>query len=144
MTANGEITARGGLETLLPAGWPKPPGYANGIAGRGRIVFVAGQVGWDATGTFVAEDFVGQTRQALLNVLAVLAEAGLGPQHIGRMTWYVTDMDAYRGSLRALGGVYREVIGPHYPAMSLIQVVSLVESQALVEIEATAIDPEDA
>ena len=129
------------LETLQPPGWPQPKGYANGMAGRGRTVLVGGQIGWDAEGRF-AQGFLGQVEQALRNILAVLAEAGGGPEHIGRMTWYVTDMAEYRDSLRALGPVYRAVMGRHFPAMTLVQVVALVEPEARVEIEATALIPE--
>ncbi len=129
------------LVTLQPPGWPQPKGYANGMAGRGQTVLVGGQVGWDAEGRF-AEGFVGQVEQALRNILAVLAEAGGGPEHIGRMTWYVTNMAEYRDSLRALGPVYRAVMGRHFPAMTLVQVVALVEPEARVEIEATALIPD--
>jgi len=131
------------IEVLQPPGWPRPKGYANGIAAEGRLVFVAGQVGWDETETVVAEDIVGQVRQALANVVAVLAEAGAEPRHIARMTWYVTDRDAYLGNLAAIGRRYREVIGRHYPAMSAIVVAGLVEPGALVEIEATAVVPRE-
>ena len=129
------------LESLQPPGWPQPKGYANGMAGRGRTVLLGGQIGWDAEGRF-AEGFIGQVEQALRNILAVLAEAGGGPEHIGRMTWYVTDMAEYRDSLRALGPVYRAVMGRHFPAMTLVQVVALVEPEARVEIEATALIPD--
>ncbi len=129
------------LETLHPPGWPPPKGYANGMAGRGKTVLLGGQIGWDAEGRF-AEGFIGQVEQALRNILAVLAEAGGGPEHIGRMTWYVTDMAEYRDSLRALGPAYRAVMGRHFPAMTLVQVVALVEPEARVEIEATAIMPD--
>ena len=128
-------------EVLQPPGWPKPKGYANGIAASGRVVFVGGQVGWDETGTFVARDLAGQVRQVLRNIRAVLADAGAGPEHVTRMTWYVTDLDGYRGSQRAIGEAYREVWGRHYPAMALVQVVALLEPEALVEIEATAVVP---
>lgn len=129
------------VERLQPPGWPQPKGYANGMAGRGKTVLLGGQIGWDAEGRFAA-GFVGQVEQALRNILAVLAEAGGGPEHIGRMTWYVTDMAEYRDSLRALGPVYRAVMGRHFPAMTLVQVVALVEPEARVEIEATALIPE--
>jgi enamine deaminase RidA (YjgF/YER057c/UK114 family) len=111
------------------------------MAGRGKTVLLGGQIGWDAEGRF-AEGFIGQVEQALRNILAVLAEAGGGPEHIGRMTWYVTDMAEYRDSLRALGPAYRAVMGRHFPAMTLVQVVALVEPEARVEIEATAIMPD--
>ena len=128
-------------EILQPPGWPRPKGYANGIAAAGRLVFVAGQVGWDETETVVGDDLVAQVRRALENVVAVLAEAGAEPRHIARMTWYVTDREAYLGSLAAIGRCYREVIGRHYPAMSAVVVAGLVEPGALVEIEATAVVP---
>jgi enamine deaminase RidA (YjgF/YER057c/UK114 family) len=127
---------------LQPAGWAPPKGYANGIAARGTLVFVAGQVGWDAQGRIVGDDFVAQARQALQNVVAVLAEAGARPEHVVRMTWYVVDKHEYLGCARALGTVYREVIGRHFPAMSAVQVAGLVEEGARVEIEATAVVPD--
>jgi enamine deaminase RidA (YjgF/YER057c/UK114 family) len=129
------------LRTLLPAGWRVPKGYANGIVGRGRTVLVGGQIGWDAEGRF-AEGFVAQARQALGNILAVLAEAGGGPEHIGRLTWYVVDMQEYRDCLPELGVAYRAVMGRHFPAMTLVQVLSLVEPAARLEIEATALLPD--
>lgn len=129
------------LTVLQPPGWPAPKGYANGVAGCGRTVLVGGQVGWDAAGRFPA-GFVAQVEQALRNILAVLAEAGGGPEHIGRLTWYVTDIREYRESLRALGPAYRAVMGRHFPAMTLVQVAALVEPEARVEIEATAILPD--
>ncbi len=129
------------LTALQPPGWPAPRGYSNGMTGRGRIVLVGGQIGWDEAGRF-PDGLVAQTRQALLNILAVLKEAGGGPEHIGRLTWYVVDMAEYRASLRDLGPVYRDVMGRHFPAMALVQVVSLVEPAARVEIEATAIIPD--
>jgi enamine deaminase RidA (YjgF/YER057c/UK114 family) len=128
------------LTALQPPGWPAPRGYANGMMGEGRIVLVGGQIGWDAEGRF-PEGLVAQVRQALRNIVAVLREAGAGPEHVGRMTWYVTDMAAYRACLRELGPAYREVMGRNFPAMALVQVVALVEPEALVEIEATAILP---
>ena len=127
------------MESLQPADWPQPHGYANGIIAEGRIVFVAGQIGWNARGEFETDDFVAQVRQALLNVVAVLAEAGATPDRIARMTWYITDKAVYRSSLKEVGRVYREVIGVHYPAMTLVQVAALLEERAQVEIEATAI-----
>jgi enamine deaminase RidA (YjgF/YER057c/UK114 family) len=128
------------LTALHPEGWPAPRGYSNGMMGEGRVVLVGGQVGWDAEGRF-PEGLVAQTRQALSNILAVLKEAGGGPEHIGRLTWYVVDMAEYRASLKELGPAYREVMGKHFPAMALVQVVALVEPEARVEIEATAIIP---
>ena len=129
------------MEMLQPPGWAQPRGYANGIAAEGRCVFVAGQVGWNAAGEFETDDFVGQVRQALANVVAVLAEAGGTPDQIARMTWYITDKAEYRAAMRDVGRVYREVIGAHYPAMTLVQVAALLEDRAKVEIEATAVLP---
>ena len=130
-----------GLRELQPAHWPRPKGYANGMIGRGRVVFVGGMVGWNEAGAF-AEGFVAQTGQALRNVLTVLAEAEAGPEHIARLTWYVTDLELYRASLKELGPVYRAVVGCHFPAMAVVQVSGLVEREALVEIEATALVPD--
>jgi enamine deaminase RidA (YjgF/YER057c/UK114 family) len=129
------------LIALQPEGWPKPRGYSNGMMGRGRIVLVGGQVGWDEQGRFPA-GLVAQTRQALRNILAVVQEAGGGPEHIGRLTWFVVDMEEYRASLNELGPAYREVMGRHFPAMALVQVTALVEPEARLEIEATAIIPD--
>ena len=129
-----------GLTVLQPGGWPRPKGYANGVMGTGRFVLVSGQIGWDEQGVFAA-GLVAQVRQALRNILAVLAEAGGGPEHIARLVWYVTDMEAYRMSGEALGTVWREVMGRHYPAMAVIGVSELVEIEACVEIEAVAILP---
>jgi enamine deaminase RidA (YjgF/YER057c/UK114 family) len=125
-------------KVLQPPGWPPPKGYANGIMAEGRIVVTGGVVGWDERGIF-ADDFLAQVRQTLLNIRAILAEAGAGAEHLVRLTWYVTDMKAYRGSLKELGPVYREVFGRNFPTMALVQVVSLVEPAAMVEIEATAV-----
>jgi len=124
---------------LQPAGWPRPRGYSHGIEARGRLVFVAGQIGWDAEGRFAGPDLVSQTRQALANVLAVLREAAMGPEHLVRLTWYVVDMDEYRASLPELGRVYRAVMGRHFPPMAVVEVTRLVEPDARVEIEATAV-----
>ncbi|HWK44015.1 MAG TPA: RidA family protein [Stellaceae bacterium] len=131
-----------GIEVLQPEGWPAPKGYANGIAARGRTLYVGGQIGWDETGRFVADDLAGQTRQALKNIVAVLQAGGAMPRHLVRLTWYVTDMAAYRASQREMGQVYRDEIGRIYPAMTLVQVLSLAEPRALVEIEATAVMPD--
>ncbi len=128
------------LTNLQPKGWPAPRGYANGLMGEGRLVIIGGQIGWDAAGRF-AEGFVPQVRQALSNIAAVLAEAGGKPEHIARLTWFVTDIGEYRASLAELGPAYRAVMGRHFPAMTLVQVVALVEEEAKVEIEATAILP---
>jgi enamine deaminase RidA (YjgF/YER057c/UK114 family) len=129
------------MEILQPPTWAKPRGYSNGTAASGRLVFVAGQVGWTASGAFETSDFVGQARQALANVVAILAEAGGRPEHIARMTWYVTDKREYLASSKALGAAYREVIGANYPAMTAVEVAGLVEEGAKVEIEATAVIP---
>ena len=126
------------LRVLQPAGWPRPRGYANGMVGEGRVVFVAGQVGWDAEERF-AEGFVAQCAQALRNVLAVLAEAGAGPTDVARVTWYVTDIAAFRAAGAELGVVWREMMGRHFPAMAVVGVTELVDVGALVEIEATAV-----
>lgn len=129
------------LTVLQPPGWARPRGYSNGIAATGRQVFVGGQVGWDAQCQWQVHDLPGQTRQALLNVVAVLAEAGARPEHIVRMTWYLRDKKAYVAAGREIGEVYREVIGRHYPAMTAVQVVDFIEDAALVEIEVTAVVP---
>ncbi|TNH38753.1 RidA family protein [Paracoccus haeundaensis] len=129
-------------EPLHPATWKRASGYANGIMARGRMIFTGGLVGWDADQVFQTDDFAGQVRQVLENIVAVLAEGGAGPQHLVRLTWYVTDKHEYLGALREVGAAYRDVIGRHYPAMALVQVVALVEDRAKVEIEATAVVPE--
>ena len=126
---------------LQPADWPRPRGYSNGISTRGQLVFVAGLVGWDTAGRF-SDGFVAQFRQTLLNTIDVLNEANARPEHIVRMTWYVVDREAYRSSLRELGAIYREIMGANYPAMAVVQVVSLMEDEALIEIETTAVIPE--
>lgn len=128
------------LTHLQPPGWPAPKGYANGLVGEGRLVVIGGQIGWDTEGRF-AEGFVAQAQKALENILAVLAEAGGGPEHIARLTWFVTDIGEYRRSLGELGPAYRAVMGRHFPAMTLVEVGALVEEDARVEIEATAILP---
>lgn len=128
------------IRILQPANWPRPKGYSNGIAARGEMIFVAGLIGWDQEGRF-ADGFVGQFRQTLLNTVAILKEADARPEHIVRMTWYVVDRDLYLASLKELGAAYREVIGPVYPAMAVVQVVSLMEPDALIEIETTAVRP---
>ena len=127
------------MQKLQPSGWMKPKGYANGIAAEGRLVFVAGQVGWDETGTFRTHDFIGQVRQCLENTLAVLAEAGAGPEHVVRMTWYITDREEYLTSTESMGRVYRELMGRHFPTMTMVEVAALIESEAKVEIETTAV-----
>jgi enamine deaminase RidA (YjgF/YER057c/UK114 family) len=131
-------------DVLHPAHWKATPGYSNGIAASGRMIFTGGMIGWNADQQFETDDFVGQVRQALANIVAVLAEGGAGPEHIVRLTWYVTDKREYLDSLRDLGRAYREVLGRHYPAMALVQVVALVADRAKVGIEATAVVPEGA
>ena len=128
------------IEVLQPSGWPMPKGYANGMAAEGRFVVTGGVIGWD-TANRLADGFVAQVRQTLENIVAILAEGGAGPQHLVRLTWYVVDMDEYLDNLKALGAIYREVMGAHYPAMALVQVVRLVEKAARVEIEAMAVVP---
>jgi enamine deaminase RidA (YjgF/YER057c/UK114 family) len=130
------------LKALQPPGWPRPKGYSNGISARGRLVVTAGVVGWDEREQFVSGTLAGQFAQALKNIVAILAEDGAGPEHIVRMTVYVTDIDAYRASLEEIGAAWQEIIGRNYPAMALVAVTSLVEPQALVEIEATAVVPD--
>ena len=129
------------MQILHPKHWAKAKGFANGIAAEGRQVFVAGQVGWNAEQVFESDDFVAQVAQALRNIVEVLAEAGAGPEHLVRLTWYVTDKQDYLSRLGDVGQAYRRVIGRHYPAMALVQVVALVEDRAKVEIEATAVVP---
>ena len=129
------------MQILQPPTWAMPRGYSNGVTATGRIVFVAGQVGWNATGKFETNDFVGQARQALANIVAVLAEGGGRPEDIVRLSWYVVDKGEYIASSRPLGRAYREVMGSNYPAMTAVQVAALVEDGAKVEIEATAVIP---
>ncbi|HET9211999.1 MAG TPA: RidA family protein [Thermoanaerobaculia bacterium] len=130
-------------DILQPEGWAKPSGYANGIATRGRLVFVAGQIGWNPrTCQIETDDFAAQTELALRNVLAVLREAGAGPEHVTRMTWYITDKAAYLAARRDVGRAWREVMGHHYPAMAAVVVSALIEDRARIEIEATAVVPE--
>jgi enamine deaminase RidA (YjgF/YER057c/UK114 family) len=129
------------VERLQPPGWPPPRGYANGVAAEGRLVFVAGQIGWDESGAFPAADLPGQVRQTLRNVLAVVAQAGGGPEHVARMTWYLVDREDYVANQRAIGAAYRETMGRHFPAMAVVEVAGLLEPEAKVEIEATAVLP---
>jgi enamine deaminase RidA (YjgF/YER057c/UK114 family) len=130
------------LTILQPEGWAKPKGYANGIAARGRFVFVGGQVGWTGQSKFETDDLVGQVRQTLQNVVAILAEGGAQPHHVTSMTWYFTSKAEYLANLRGIGEVYREVMGRHYPAMAAVQVTALIEDRAKVEIQATAVVPD--
>jgi enamine deaminase RidA (YjgF/YER057c/UK114 family) len=129
------------MQVLQPEGWEKPRGYSNGVAAEGRLVFVAGQIGWNAAQRFESDDFVDQVRQALANVVAVLAEAGARPQHIVRMTWYVTNKREYLSRGREVGAVFRELIGVYHAAMSAVEVSALMEDRAKVEIEVTAVVP---
>ncbi len=129
------------MRVLQPPGWKPPRGYSNGIEAEGRLIFVAGQIGWNGQSEFETDDFAGQVRQALANIVAVLAEAGAEPRHITRMTWYITDKAEYLASLREVGSAYRDAIGAHYPTMTLVQVAGLLEDRAKVEIEATAVVP---
>ena len=130
------------MDFLQPPGWPRPKGYSNGISARGRTVVVSGMVGWDAECRFQTDDFAGQVRQALQNVVAVLSQADARPEHIVRMTWYVVDKREYVNAYREIGDAYREIIGRHYPTMTAVQVVALIEDRARVEIEVTAIVPD--
>jgi enamine deaminase RidA (YjgF/YER057c/UK114 family) len=130
------------MRILQPPDWAPPKGYANGVAARGTTIFVGGQVGWNGRQKFESDDFVAQAKQALRNVMAILTEAGALPQHITRMTWYVTDKREYVASYPALGAAYREVVGRHFPAMTAVQVAALIEDRAKVEIEVTAVVPD--
>ena len=130
------------MKPLNPPGWPRPKGYANGISARGRTIVTAGVVGWTAEERFEAQDLAGQFRQALVNILAILAEDGAGPEHVVRMTCFVTDIAEYRSSLTGIGAAWRDTMGRHFPAMAVVAVTALVEPAARIEIEATAIVPE--
>ncbi len=126
---------------LLPPGWPRPPGYANGVAAQGLLVFTAGQIGWDENHVIQTDSMAGQVAQTLKNIVAVLAEADAEPQHIVRMTWYITSRSEYLQDIKEIGRVWRKIIGKHYPAMAVIEVSALIESAAKVEIETTAVVP---
>ncbi|OGA40468.1 MAG: enamine deaminase RidA [Betaproteobacteria bacterium RIFCSPLOWO2_12_FULL_68_19] len=130
------------MQVLQPPGWARPKGFSNGIAAQGKLVFIAGQVGWDAQQQWRQRGFAGQFRQALENVISVLKEANGGPEHLVRLTWYVIDRDEYLSSVQEVGAAYRELMGRHYPAMAVVQVAGLVEAEARLEIEATAVIPE--
>jgi enamine deaminase RidA (YjgF/YER057c/UK114 family) len=130
------------MQVLLPPGWPRPKGYANGVAVRGRQVFIAGMIGWNAQGRFETDDFAGQARQALQNIVAVLHEAGARPEHLVRVTWYVTDKREYLAAAREVGTAWRELIGAYNAAMTAVEVRALMEDRAKVEIEATAVIPD--
>jgi enamine deaminase RidA (YjgF/YER057c/UK114 family) len=131
-----------GLRAVNPPGWARPKGYSNGVVGRGSLVFVAGQVGWNAEERFESDDFVAQTRQALANTIAVLAAAGAKPEHIARMTWYVLDKREYMARIAEVGAAYRDLIGRNFPAMTLVEVRALVADRARIEIETTAVIPD--
>lgn len=130
------------MKILQPSKWARPRGYSNGVAAKGQAIFVSGMIGWDSSCKVVSKDFVSQTRQALKNIVEVLAEAKATPANIVRMTWYVVDKKEYLGASKEIGAVYREIMGGHYPAMTAVQVASLMEDEARVEIEVTAIIPE--
>lgn len=130
------------LKVLQPAGWKRPRGYASGISAKGRMVFVSGVIGWDSEGKLVATDFAGQVRQALQNIVTILAEGGAKPEHLVRMNWFVRNKNEYVSSFKEIGTIYREIIGLHYPAMTAVEVSGLLEVGARVEIEATAVVPE--
>jgi len=130
------------LKAVNPPGWARPKGYSNGVVGRGSLVFVAGQVGWNAEEQFESDDFVAQVRQALLNTVAVLAAAGARPEHIARMTWYVLDKQEYVARIPEVGAAYRDIIGRSFPAMTLVEVRALVADRARIEIESTAVIPD--
>lgn len=127
---------------LQPAGWPRPKGYSNGISARGLQIYVAGQIGWDSAGRFPGTRLADQVGQALRNIVAVLAEAGAGPEHIVRLTWYITSRDEYNQQLADIGAAYRAALGKYFPPMSVVQVAALMEKDARVEIEATAVLPD--
>jgi enamine deaminase RidA (YjgF/YER057c/UK114 family) len=130
------------MQILQPPGWARAKGFSNGIACSGKLVFIAGQIGWTGRGVWEARDFAGQFKQSLKNIISVLGEAGGKPEHIVRLTWYVLDRREYLGALQAIGAAYRELMGRHYPTMAVVQVSGLVEDQARLEIEATAVIPE--
>ena len=130
------------MKSLLPPGWPRPKGYANGISASGRLVATAGVIGWNEREEFETDDLAGQFRQVLVNTLAILAEDGAGPEHVVRMTWYVTDLPAYRDSLSGIGAAYRELMGRNFPAMAVVGVTALVEPRAKIEIETLAVVPD--
>jgi enamine deaminase RidA (YjgF/YER057c/UK114 family) len=132
------------MQVLQPPGWARAKGFSNGIAAQGKLVFIAGQIGWTGQGEWLAKSFAGQFRQALQNVLAVLQQAQGRPEHLVRLTWYVLDKQEYLASLNEVGAAYRELMGRHYPTMAVVQVSGLVEDEARLEIEATAVIPENA
>jgi enamine deaminase RidA (YjgF/YER057c/UK114 family) len=130
-------------KTLQPAEWARPKGYANGISARGQMLFISGQIGWDTNGQFNSDNLTEQVKQALRNIVRVLKEGGAEPRHLVRLTWYVLSRDAYLHEAREIGAAYREILGKHFPAMSVVEVRGFVEQRALVEIEATAVIPDD-
>jgi len=130
------------MKKLQPPDWAEPKGYANAVMARGALIFVGGQIGWNAAQQFESDDFIAQTRQALLNIVAVLKAGGAGPEHMVRMTWYVTDRVEYIARLKELGAAYREVMGKNFPAMTCVEVAGLVEERARIEIEVTAVLPD--
>jgi len=132
------------MQILQPPGWARPKGFSNGISCQGRLVFIGGQIGWSGQGEWLDRSFAGQFRQALKNILDILAQAGGRPEHLVRLTWYVLDKKEYLASLKELGAAYRELMGRHYPTMAVVQVSGLVEDAARLEIEATAVIPEEA
>ena len=129
------------MQRIQPPGWAEPKGYANGVLATGAQLYIGGQIGWNAQQQFESDDFVAQTRQALQNIAAVLAAAGAAPEHMVRMTWYITDLHEYTARLKEIGAAYRQVLGKNFPAMTCVQVAGLVEERALVEIEVTAVLP---
>jgi enamine deaminase RidA (YjgF/YER057c/UK114 family) len=130
------------MRIVQPEGWPRPRGYANGVVAQGRLLFTAGQIGWNERAAFDSDDLIEQVRQALKNTLAVLAAGGARPEHVVRMTWYLTDKREYLARAREFGAVYRELMGKHYPAMAMVQVAALIEDRAKVEVETTAVIPD--
>jgi enamine deaminase RidA (YjgF/YER057c/UK114 family) len=130
------------MQILQPPGWAKPRGYSNGIAAKGNLVFVAGQIGWNADGSWPTDDFAGQFAQALRNVVAVCAEAGARPEHIVRLAWFITSKREYLAAIKEIGAAYREIMGRSYPTMTVVEVGALVEDRAKIEIEATAVVPD--
>ena len=129
------------MEFLQPEGWARAKGYANGVVAEGRLIILGGQIGWNSNQEFESDEFIPQFRQTLTNIVTLLGEAGAGPENLVRLTWFITDRDAYLNSQKAMGEVYRDIMGRNYPAMSVVQVVRLIEARALIEIEATAILP---
>jgi enamine deaminase RidA (YjgF/YER057c/UK114 family) len=132
------------IETLQPPEWPRPKGYANGMSARGRMIFISGQVGWDDQGRFNSDRLTDQVKQALTNIVRVLKQGRAEPRHLVRLTWYVMSREAYLREVRGIGAAYREVLGKHFPVMSVVEVSGLMEPRALVEIEATAVVPDEA